>query len=459
MDIRKNKFTYFAGISANLLTYGSGLGYGWASPALSKLSGHVDPENNPLSSPTTVTQESWIASLLSLGAMCSPFLTAFLSEKIGRKKTLLVFVLPTIISHLILIFAKRVVDFYVARFLIGLSTGCAITIVPLYSAEISQKHNRGAIGALVIVMLASGHFTASVVAPYVTIRTFSALALIPSGLFLIVFGIFVPESPYFYILMDDKRGAKLSLEKLRGTENVGEELGEIVKSVEELKSSERDNLRELFTSSYCLRCLFWSVALIFFQQLTGLIYIVNYTQKIFESAHTPISEEIAVMLVTLVQITSILVSTQILDRVPRRKLALLSLTSILVITTTMGTYFYMQKHHFNLLHFTWLPVLCLMVFILSFNMGICPISYIFPGEIFQPNVKSLGVNLVMCVGLFWEFAVASFLPALSNRFGFDVPFWVFTGATCFGIAFVGFSMPETGGKSFLEINESLRYKE
>lgn len=57
-----DKKLYFV---VNLFSYGGGLAYGWSSPALPKLSDVADhPDNNPLPYPATLSEESWIASLL-----------------------------------------------------------------------------------------------------------------------------------------------------------------------------------------------------------------------------------------------------------------------------------------------------------------------------------------------------------------------------------------------------------
>ncbi|XP_019758503.1 facilitated trehalose transporter Tret1 isoform X1 [Dendroctonus ponderosae] len=469
-------FTYFAAFAAqqengtnfrtiyfvcvNLLSYGGGLGYGWSSPALPKLSGRVHPEDNPLRHPTSVHEESWIASLLSLGAMISPIFAELLCEKIGRKRTLLLFSLPMLIGNFMMIFAHRVFHFYVARFLIGLTEGCIFATIPVYSAEISEKHNRGTLGAIMLLFVSLGHLTSSIVGPRVSIRTLSIISLMPCILFLLIFGLLVPETPYFYVLVNKVDEGKNCLRKLRMRDDVDEEMDDIVKAVMELRSAEDKNaLKELLTNKYSVKAFILALVLMLLQQFTGLIYVVDYTQHIFDFARTPLSGDVAVILVSTVQVLSIATSANIIDRVNRKTLLLVSLIIIFLLQTTMGSFFYLQQETFeDLRSVSWIPIVCLMLFIMAFQMGIGPISYIFPAEILEPNVKSLGTTLVISIGLLGEFGIATLFPMVAVRIGYYIPFVIFACLSGFAVFFVMWFLPETRQKSFLEIQENIRNK-
>lgn len=310
-----------------------------------------------------------------------------------------------------------------------------------------------------LLFVALGHFTSSIVGPSVTIKYFSMVSLVPCLLFLVIFGLFVPETPYFFVLVNKMDEAKNCLRKLRRKFDVDEEMDEIVRGVKELKSSnDKNTLKELFTVKHSIKAFSLALALMMFQQFTGLIYVVDYTQKIFDSAHTPLSGDISVILVTTVQVFSIASSTNIIDRVNRKILLLISLIIIFVLHILMGTFFYLQQQNIDLSLVSWLPIFCLMIFIMAFQIGIGPISYIFPGEILEPNVKSLGNTLVISIGLLGEFGIATLFPMLSERAGFFVPFWIFACTSCVAIFFVWLCVPETRGKSFLEIQDDIRNK-
>ncbi|XP_050311305.1 facilitated trehalose transporter Tret1-2 homolog [Anthonomus grandis grandis] len=453
-------FTFFAAFAINLLSYGGGLGYGWSSPALPKLSGHVDPENNPLSTPTTIHEESWIASLLSLGAVISPFMTEVSAEKIGRKYTLLIFALPMILGNFIIIFASEVWHFYTARFLIGLTEGCIFATIPVYASEISEPKNRGTIGAIMLLFISLGHFTSSIIGPSVTIATFSIISLAPCILFLVLFGLLVPESPYYFVLAGKNQEAQRSLKQLRRKDDIEEELNEIIRAVKEFKDSQISNVWvELFMRKYNFIAFVLALTLMVLQQFSGLIYIVDYTQKIFDVARTPFKGNVSVMFVTSVQVISIALSTYIIDKINRKTLLVISLMLIACSQVVLGLFFYFQhRGHAAVEYITWLPIVCLMLFMVSFQLGTCPISYNYPSEILDPTVKTLGNTLVMSLGLLGEFGIATLFPMLAEHIGFFVPFWIFGLVSFVAVFFVVFWLPETKGKSFLEIQNVLRNK-
>lgn len=91
-----------------LLAFTTGTAYSWASPVLPKLL-------NTTSNPITEQEASWIAGILPLGSAISPIFTLHLSDKIGRKKTMLLFAVPALASYIMLSFAKAIWLFYVAR--------------------------------------------------------------------------------------------------------------------------------------------------------------------------------------------------------------------------------------------------------------------------------------------------------------------------------------------------------
>ncbi|XP_060528470.1 facilitated trehalose transporter Tret1-like [Cylas formicarius] len=459
MEHKTSIYTFIAGISVNFLSLGTGFVYGWSSPMLPKLNGQVDPEYNPLPSPATLEQQTWMTSLSSLGALCGPFLTAYISEEIGRKKTLLLFALPCIAAHVIIVFASSVEEFYVARLLMGLTVGCVYTVVPLYAAEISENHNRGLINLLMFFLYAIGHFAAVAIGPYVTVQHFSVYSLVPLVSFLIVFGFFSPETPYYFMLRNKPEEAEKSLKLLRGGGNIEKELKEIHEQVEHTKDMGLfRSCNSLFTSKHSIKALTWSLLLMSFQQLSGYIYVASYTQTIFDLAHISFPNEIAVILVFFIQIIFVLAAFLVIDRLPRRLLAVLSLSTTMILALSMGTYFYLLQRNVDLQAVSWLPMVLFVFYVASYNIGIGPIAYIIPGEIFDPHVKSIGITLVTVLAFGWQFFSTVLLPNFAEKYGNETPFWVFSASAFVSVFFIYGCLPETKGKSFLEIQSFLRAK-
>lgn len=82
--------------------------------------------------------------------------------------------------------------------------------------------------------------------------------------------LYIPESPYYLIAIDDQKGAEEALSKIRSksAHSVQNELSDIKKSVEEAMSS-KSSFMDIFKSKGLTKALVLSVGLVALQQLSG----------------------------------------------------------------------------------------------------------------------------------------------------------------------------------------------
>lgn len=431
----------------------AGQGYAWTSPSIPKLNGDIDPEHNPLKQPITLLEESWIASLQSLGAICGPLFTGPLSNKIGKKRTIILFFTTVLISDIILIVAKRVIHFYIARFMIGVGTGCVLSLIPLYVAEISDVSQRGSTSILISLSMTSFQLFTYIIGPFITIRTMAIISLVPSLLFIISFGPFVPESPYQLVFQNRMDEAKQSLKKLRGHINVDQELEEIILTVRQTQT--KIIFRDLFQHKVVKKCMIISLGVLFFQQCSGIVAIISYLQTIFDSSGGAISGDKSVMLVGLVQFLTVIIVIKLVTCVGRKTLILYSFSGLFISLVTLGMYFYLYSKGYNMKSVSWLPIVCVCFYIFCFNFGIGPVSWTILGEIFPQNLKSHLSSMATFAMFFTSFLITLIFPSLSEYLGVAGTLWIFAGFAFFGIIFVYIFIPETKDKTFLEIQKLL----
>lgn len=65
----------------NIITFGHGVGVGWLSPTLTKITG----DDSPLKFPVNIDEVSWLGSMLGLGSLLGNLTIALLIERAGRK--------------------------------------------------------------------------------------------------------------------------------------------------------------------------------------------------------------------------------------------------------------------------------------------------------------------------------------------------------------------------------------
>lgn len=79
-------------------------------------------------------------------------------DGIGRKKSLIVTQIPTIIGWLLIAYADSLPMIYAGRLLVGLGSGMVGAPARVYTAEATQPHLRGMLSAIASVGVSLGDF-------------------------------------------------------------------------------------------------------------------------------------------------------------------------------------------------------------------------------------------------------------------------------------------------------------
>jgi len=87
--------------------------------------------------------EGWLVSSGLLGCIIGVLITGFISDRIGRKKVLLLSGYLFLLSGLGCAFAPSLSVFIFARFIGGMGVGMASVISPMYIAEFAPAEKRG----------------------------------------------------------------------------------------------------------------------------------------------------------------------------------------------------------------------------------------------------------------------------------------------------------------------------
>ena len=117
--------------------------------------------------------------------------------------------------------------------------------------------------------------------------------------------LFMPESPYHMIMKGNESGARNSLQWLRGKAyNIEPEMEEMKKTHKEQMEIGTVSIGEFLSKrEYILPCLIM-LALMFFQQYSGINAVLFYLTDIFISAGSDLDPGLAAFLVTLMQVSN-----------------------------------------------------------------------------------------------------------------------------------------------------------
>ncbi|XP_072397531.1 facilitated trehalose transporter Tret1-like isoform X1 [Diabrotica undecimpunctata] len=452
---RKSRiFLYLSAVIANLFIFSVSSLFSWSSSAIEKLTANSS-DINPLGEPITAVQESWIASLLSLGAAIGPLLSGKLSDTIGRKKTLVIMAIPNVICLLIICYARNITIFYICRFINGLVTGMAFAITPAYLSEIAEVHNRGAISTLMGIFMNSGVLFSFLLGPLCSLKLLTFLCALPSVLFIIVFGIFIPESPIFLVSVHKEDEAKKALKKLRMTKDVNDEFKAILASFEASNQNAQGAL-EVFKDAGSRKALIITVGLMFTSQCSGVNSVISYLDTIFKASGSTLPLYFLTNSVGVIQVAGNCISVSLIEKLGRKILILTSAVGVLITEITLAVYFYLKDvQQYNLDAISWLPVASTFGFIFAISLGVSPLPFTVMGEIFPHSTKASGSALGCCSCFVLSFGVTFTFRVFMNLYGIA---FCFSLTTCFvfcGMLFIYFVLPETKGKTESEIQKML----
>jgi len=84
-------------------------------------------------------------------------------------------------------------------------------------------------------------------------------------------------------------------------------------------------------------------------------------------------------------------------------------------------------------------------------LGMVPLPWMMIGELFPLKVRGIMGGLVPSLGYFFIFVTVKISPSLMTALDTDQIMWLFAGAAGLAACFIAAFLPETRGKSLLQI--------
>jgi len=398
----------------------------------------------------------FIMSMALWGTVIGSLLGGIPCDRLGRKKTLfwigILYAASAIGSGL----ATDPYLFSFFRFIGGLGVGASSVAAPIYISEISSKENRGKLGGLYQFMLVSGILIAFIsnylfqgVGGENDWRWMLGIEAVPAVLYTIMV-LSIPNSPrWLAITKKDDAGALKTLALLTSPEEAEEKLQEI-KSLNPISTVKES----LFSGRYKTPLLL-AFLIAFFNQLSGINFVLYYAPEILERAGLAAQESLfSSISIGVVNLIFTFVGIRLLDKWGRKQLMKIGSLGYILSLAMVGWCFYSGASSTLLLTFV-------LIFIASHAIGQGAVIWVFISEIFPNKVRAYGQS--WGTGTHWIFAAIItlitpvFLDANEGIFK-DNPwpiFIFFAGMMVLQLLFVLFMMPETKGVSLEELEKKL----
>lgn len=445
---------YLAALTGTLSLAVAGAHIGWTSPVLPKLKG---PDSHI---PLTNNDASWIASFYLLGSIPGNILAAFMVDSIGRKVSLLLAGLPLTFGWLLIIFAWHPYVLYASRFISGLGQGIIYVVCPMYIGEIADKNIRGSLGSFIKLMVTFGELYAHAIGPFVSYDWLAYSCILVPVVFFLTFT-WMPESPYYLLIHNKREKAEKNLiwlKRYSRREDLEEDMDLMHKTVI-MNISNRGHVLDLFNTPGNRRAMMICLGLQLILQFSGIAAIESYTQEIMEASGSGISAAMAVIVLSVVQLISGIAAAGLVDRLGRKPLLLLTTMLAGVVLGVSAGFYYLKIHEgWDMSRYGGILVIAIISYELIIALGLSPLPYMMLGELFPTNVKGFAVSMANLWASLLAFVVSKMHQVVSDHFGIYTSF-MWYASTCFiGIIFIVLVVPETKGKSLLEIQEELNFR-
>lgn len=438
--------------SATLAMVCAGTVYGWATTNLSRLMA--------ADSPIVISsdQSGWIVSLTGVGSMIGPFIGAACADTFGRKKTLLMTSLFYATGWLIDIFATTAEELYVARVILGTGIGISYTANPLYVSEIADINIRGALGTLIAVNVFTGSVFTCIVGPYVAVKTLPIILLAVPILFVCLF-VWYPETPYYLASKKRYIEATESLVFFKGIsdqEEVKKELELVISNINKHSNNQDwlSKFREMLLPNN-LKALGIIVALILTQLLSGNYTTMAYLEVLFQKANINIDTNLATVIVMVTGLLSCALATVTIEKFGRRPLLMTSTLGTSVTLAVLASYLIADSNGVDMRSVNWLPVLVIVLFQVTYQLGIGAVPDALIGELFPTNVKSIGSAAVTVSDGVFGVTIAKLYQKIGDAAGEYAVYYIFSGSCLLAFLFTLAFVPETINKEIDEIQAEL----
>ncbi|XP_035441861.2 facilitated trehalose transporter Tret1-like [Spodoptera frugiperda] len=426
-----------------------GYGIGWSAPALALLQ---NPEKTILETPITVEQASWIVSSSFVGFLTGPYVSGYLCNAIGRKPCLYVGGVFIGLGFMILALAKHIAVMYVGRAVVGFGIGVLFVTNLVYLGELASIRNRGTLLTLTGFSSTCGTLIAYSVGPFVS---YAAISWIAVGIAVgYVIGLFfiVPETAV-YLVMANRRDEAMELLTSLGRKD---DIDDVVAKANEKPISNKAQMAEMFTIKSNRKALFLIITLNILQQLSGINIVLSFSTTIFELTGSSMEPHISTIIVGVTQVGAASIAPLFVDRTGRRILMLISTAVCSISLFALGAYFFLFDNEYDIADdLQWMALASVVLYFIAYFSGFGIIPNTFIGEMFTDNCRGFGSTFTVTVGWVFGFGITAAFGYMLPGWGPSVTFWIFAGASVFACLFSAVFVPETKGKSMLEIQEIL----
>lgn len=412
-------------------------------------------------------QVGWFVGCALIGSIIGVLMAGKLSDRWGRKVTMLVAAVFFSVSGIACAFVGSLEQLVVARILGGIGIGVVSIVSPLYISEVSIAQYRGRLVSLYQLAVTIGflgayltnfqllHFSQSgavLNAGWMNLvfvsevwRGMLGFCSLPAILFFCII-FFIPESPRWLILKGrDERAVRIFRKIYLSEVEVDTQLQD-TKSV--VQSETKSDWKFLLQPGI-FKAVLIGAAIAILGQFMGVNAVLYYGPTIFEEAGLSGGDALfSQVLVGIVNVVTTVIAVFIIDKVGRKKLVYYGVSGMVLSLLLIGFYFHFSES-------MGLPNSFLLFFFL-FYVFCCAISisaviFVLLSEMYPTRIRGMAMSIAGFALWIGTYLVGQLTPWMLQNLTPTGTFLLFALMCMPYMLIVWKLIPETTGKSLEEI--------
>lgn len=356
------------------------------------------------------------------------------------------------LTWLVVLVTRNLWALFAVRILAGLAVGVHDSISFIYIAENSSPQVRGTFGSVAISFFYLGELTAFALATYLTYDQVAIIHAATTFVFL-TFAFWLREPVQFLLMKNKFESAEENFYWLNEKNQQSQlQFDEIVANVQQEK--EKVSWKQLINTKANFLSLKVILVLSILEMFTGFEAINAFVSMAFSSSEL-LNEYEFTILFGFFQFVFVCLSSPFIDRFNRRTLLILCFAGSTVAHAMSAALFYVNQWVVPIPYFPWLIFFTITVYSVIYSMGILPLFFTIKGELFPQSIKAMGNCVSVVVNSAVAFATAKMFLWISTNYGIYCNFLFFSVVSLITLIYVYFTLPETKGKTLVEIQRSL----
>lgn len=393
-------------------------------------------------------------SMALWGTVAGSLLGGWPTERLGRKKTLVIVGLLYLVGSAWAGLATGAMSLMMARFICGLGIGISTVCAPLYISEIAPPHVRGRLTGMfqfnivfgILVSFASNAMLSGIGEN--AWRWMLGVAAFPSLLY-IIFAFSLIESPRWLISNRRDRAGGIDAIRSLNPNAAQEEINAWADEIEEAANNNSTDAARFF-KAFLMKPIMLAFLIAFFNQLSGINAILYYAPRIFEmsglQSHAALLQSVGIGFTNLVFTFA---GLWLIDRLGRRTLLIIGSFGYIASLGMCSWAFY--THYYSIVP------LCIFTFVGMHAIGQGTVIWVFISEIFPNRNRAAGQTLGSSTHWIFAALLTLFFPVMANSMAPGLIFAFFCFMMVLQLIWLKTMVPETRGLTLEQIQGKLGF--